>query len=186
MCLTLGSPTALIPEVVDEVIKPTRGRRNPDVLGAKGGRSTDSTDDSRPMKPGNSVEEKTLTIEKQDEEVLSVFWQRRADHRWSQNALRLRRYIAVDRGQQTTNHREDSGVQRTPTGRGKSWTRSEDNDEREPNQWKGMRVQQNQQDGESRADTKPENRRGQQPSGPSFKASIPGNPSRQTVTESVR
>ncbi len=30
--------------------------------GAEGGRSTDSTHDSGPMKPGNSVEENTLTI----------------------------------------------------------------------------------------------------------------------------
>ena len=32
--------------------------------GAEGGRFTGSTEDSGPMKPGNSVEEKTLTIRK--------------------------------------------------------------------------------------------------------------------------
>jgi hypothetical protein len=35
---------------------------HPRVAPGKGGRSTDSTYDSGPMKPGNSVEDKTLTI----------------------------------------------------------------------------------------------------------------------------
>ncbi len=41
--------------------KPSREGRSPSDKGAEGGRSTDSTEDSGPMKPGNSVEEKTLT-----------------------------------------------------------------------------------------------------------------------------
>ena len=52
-------PPMLLPVVenrLDEGI-PKRG-------GAEGGRFTGSTDDSGPAKPGNSVEEKTLTIGK--------------------------------------------------------------------------------------------------------------------------
>lgn len=59
--LTQGSPPVLLLGLLtttanrlDEEI-PKRG-------GAEGGRSTDSTHDSGPMKPGNSVEEHTLTI----------------------------------------------------------------------------------------------------------------------------
>ena len=42
--------------------KPTRRPRSGE--GAEGGRFTDSTNDSEPMKPGNSVEDKTLTTGK--------------------------------------------------------------------------------------------------------------------------
>ncbi len=43
-------------------LKPTRRSRSGE--GAKGGRFTGSTNDSGPMKPGNSVEDKTLMIRK--------------------------------------------------------------------------------------------------------------------------
>jgi hypothetical protein len=39
-------------------------RRTRSEKGAEGGRSTGSTDEAGPMKPGNSVEEKTLRIRK--------------------------------------------------------------------------------------------------------------------------
>lgn len=42
--------------------EPTRRSRSGE--GAEGGRFTRSTDDSGPMKPGNSVEDKTLTTRK--------------------------------------------------------------------------------------------------------------------------
>jgi len=58
--LTPGSPPALEREAVASSIKPTRERRSRNEKGAEGGRSTGSTDDSGPEKPGNSVEEKTL------------------------------------------------------------------------------------------------------------------------------
>jgi hypothetical protein len=43
-------------------IKPNRPGEPEAGKGAKGGRFTDSTDDSGPVMPGNSVEDKTLTI----------------------------------------------------------------------------------------------------------------------------
>lgn len=50
-----GCPPATENQIDEET--PKRG-------GAEGGRFTGSTEDSGPMKPGNSVEEKTLTIRK--------------------------------------------------------------------------------------------------------------------------
>jgi hypothetical protein len=64
VCLTQGSPPALALNVVIGVIKPNRLGEPEAVKGAKGGRFTDSTDDSEPVKPGNSVEDKTLTTGK--------------------------------------------------------------------------------------------------------------------------
>jgi hypothetical protein len=58
--LTPGSPPALEREAVAGSIKPTLKRRPRNGEGAEGGRSTGSTEDSGPEKPGNSVEEKTL------------------------------------------------------------------------------------------------------------------------------
>ena len=52
--------------VVRDLIKPNREGDPEAGLGAEGGRSTGSTDDSGPMKPGNSVEDKTLTTRKDD------------------------------------------------------------------------------------------------------------------------
>jgi hypothetical protein len=63
--LTQGSPTALARIVVVGAIKLNRMRRTRSGEGAKGGRFTGSTDDSGPMKPGNRVEDKTLTIRKE-------------------------------------------------------------------------------------------------------------------------
>ena len=47
-----------------DLIKPNREDDPKAGLGAEGGRSTSSTDDSGPMKPGNRVEDKTLTTRK--------------------------------------------------------------------------------------------------------------------------
>ncbi len=65
MRLTQGSPPAVLSKIgledtnrLDEEI--------PKREGAKGGRSTGSTEDSGPTKPGNSVEDKTLTIRKRE------------------------------------------------------------------------------------------------------------------------
>jgi hypothetical protein len=44
-----------------DFIKPNREGEPEAGQGAEGGRSTVSTDDSGPVKPGNSVEDKTLT-----------------------------------------------------------------------------------------------------------------------------
>ena len=46
--------------VAKDLIKPNREGDPEAGLGAEGGRSTGSTDDSGPMKPGNRVEDKTL------------------------------------------------------------------------------------------------------------------------------
>ncbi len=51
--------------------KPIREGCSPSEKGAEGGRSTDSTEDSGPMKPGNSVEEKTLTTGERRSEAAS-------------------------------------------------------------------------------------------------------------------
>ena len=54
----------LVSNVAKDIIKPNR-RGEPEAgQGTKGGRSTGSTEDSGPMKPGNSVEGKTLTTGK--------------------------------------------------------------------------------------------------------------------------
>jgi len=50
--------------------EPTRRTRSGE--GAKGGRFTGSTDDSGPMKPGNSGEDKTLTTGEIQTQVLYV------------------------------------------------------------------------------------------------------------------
>jgi len=62
--LTQGSPPGLMTKDCHRhyKTKPTRGTRSGE--GSEGGRSTGSTDDSGPMKPGNTVEEKTLTTRK--------------------------------------------------------------------------------------------------------------------------
>ncbi len=51
--------------------KPNREGHTPSGKGAEGGRSMDSTEDSGPMKPGNSVEEKTLTTGERRSEAAS-------------------------------------------------------------------------------------------------------------------
>ena len=54
--------------VVKDLIKPNREGDPEAGLGAEGGRSTGSTDDSGPMKPGNRVEDKTPTTRKEVKE----------------------------------------------------------------------------------------------------------------------
>jgi len=54
----------LISIVATGIIKPTRIGEPEAGQGTEGGRFTGSTDDLGPMKPGNSVEDKTLTIRK--------------------------------------------------------------------------------------------------------------------------
>jgi hypothetical protein len=61
--LTQGSPPVLLlmlPETTANRIEEETPKRG----GAEGGRFTGSTEDSGPVKPGNSVEDKTLTIRK--------------------------------------------------------------------------------------------------------------------------
>ena len=53
-------------------MKPNREGDPEAGLGAEGGRSTGSTDDSGPMKPGNSVEDKTPTTRKEVKEGRSL------------------------------------------------------------------------------------------------------------------
>ncbi len=61
MRLTQGSLPVLVPMVAIGTIKPNRIGEPEAGQGTEGGRFTDSTDDSGPMKPGNRVEDKTLT-----------------------------------------------------------------------------------------------------------------------------
>jgi len=58
--LTQGSPPVLVSDVSKSIIEPNRSGDPEAGQGAEGGRSMDMTDDSEPMKPGNSVEDKTL------------------------------------------------------------------------------------------------------------------------------
>jgi hypothetical protein len=62
--LTQGSPPVLVPIIAKGAIKPNRIGEPEAGQGTEGGRFTGCTDDSGPMKPGNSVEDKTLTIRK--------------------------------------------------------------------------------------------------------------------------
>lgn len=64
--LTPGDPTALAPEDAKGAIKPKRDRRTRSAEGTEGVRSVNGTEDPGPMKPGNSVEEKTLEIRTQE------------------------------------------------------------------------------------------------------------------------
>ena len=54
----------LISSVARGIIKPNRIGEPEAGQGTEGGRFTGSTDDLGPMKPGNRVEDKTLTIRK--------------------------------------------------------------------------------------------------------------------------
>ena len=54
----------LVSIVAKGIIKPNRIGEPEAGQGTEGGRFTDSTEDSGPMKPDNSVEDKTLTIGK--------------------------------------------------------------------------------------------------------------------------
>lgn len=62
MRLTQGSLTDLARNVAITRHKTLKGMERPNWKGTEGGRSAWSTDDSGPEKPGNRVEEKTLTI----------------------------------------------------------------------------------------------------------------------------
>jgi len=62
--LTQGSLPVLVSIVAKGIIKPNRIGEPEAGQGTEGGRFTDSTDDSGPMKPGNRVEGKTLTTGK--------------------------------------------------------------------------------------------------------------------------
>ena len=64
MRLTQGSLPVLVPMVAKGIIKPNRIGEPEAGQGTEGGRFTDSTEDSGPMKPGNRVEDKTLTTGK--------------------------------------------------------------------------------------------------------------------------
>ena len=59
-----GKPYCSGTERCSRCYKTEPRRRTQSGEGAEGGRSTDSTDDSEPVKPGNSVEGKTLTTRK--------------------------------------------------------------------------------------------------------------------------
>jgi hypothetical protein len=59
-----GKPSCAGIDVAKGTIKPNRIGEPEAGQGTEGGRFTDSTKDSGPMKPGNSVEGKTLTIRK--------------------------------------------------------------------------------------------------------------------------
>ena len=54
----------LVSIVAKGIIKPNRIGEPEAGQGTEGGRFTGCTDDSGPMKPGNSVEDKTLTTRK--------------------------------------------------------------------------------------------------------------------------
>ena len=62
--LTQGSLPVMISTVAEGIIKPNRIGEPEAGQGTEGGRFTDSTDNSGPMKPGNRVEDKTLTTGK--------------------------------------------------------------------------------------------------------------------------
>ncbi len=62
--LTQGSLPVLVSIVAKGIIKPNRIGEPEAGQGTEGGRFTDSTEDSGPMKPGNRVEDKTLTTGK--------------------------------------------------------------------------------------------------------------------------
>ena len=62
--LTQGSLPVLVSIVAIGTIKPNRIGEPEAGQGTEGGRFTDSTEDSGPMKPGNRVEDKTLTTGK--------------------------------------------------------------------------------------------------------------------------
>ena len=64
MRLTQGSLPVLVSIVAIGTIKPNRIGEPEAGQGTEGGRFTDSTEDSGPMKPGNRVEDKTLTTGK--------------------------------------------------------------------------------------------------------------------------
>ena len=64
MRLTQGSLPVLVPMVAEGIIKPNRIGEPEAGPGTEGGRFTGSTEDSGPMKPGNRVEDKTLTTGK--------------------------------------------------------------------------------------------------------------------------
>ncbi|MCP5007055.1 MAG: hypothetical protein GY941_24390 [Planctomycetes bacterium] len=59
-----GKPSCAGIYVAQGIIKPNRIGEPEAGQGTEGGRFTDSTEDSGPMKPGNSVEDKTLTTRK--------------------------------------------------------------------------------------------------------------------------
>ena len=62
--LTQGSLPVLVSIVAEGTIKPNRIGEPEAGQGTEGGRFTDSTDNSGPMKPDNRVEDKTLTTGK--------------------------------------------------------------------------------------------------------------------------
>ena len=61
---TQGSLPVPVSNVAIGIIKPNRTGEPETGQGTEGGGFTDSTDNSEPMKPGNRVEDKTLTIGK--------------------------------------------------------------------------------------------------------------------------
>jgi len=67
-----GKPSCPVVKVAYWRQKTESTRKTPKRGGAEGGRFTGSTKDSGPMKPGNSVEEKTLTIRKGEINTLGL------------------------------------------------------------------------------------------------------------------
>jgi hypothetical protein len=95
VCLTQGSPTCPVIVVADNNRTPFR-RGDPEARrGHVGGRFTGSTDESGPMKPGNSVEEKTLRIRK-GEAIAGCNQQHCADPKPDFPGSVIRRGKAVD------------------------------------------------------------------------------------------
>ena len=78
--------------------KPNRKGRSPSGEGAEGGRSADRTDDSGPVKPGNSVEDKTLTTEKQGSKDQCPAPRFRENSSTQENALWVRKVADERRG----------------------------------------------------------------------------------------
>jgi hypothetical protein len=109
----------------------------------------DSTEDSGPMKPGNSVEDKTLTTGTQREGRAP--WQQPVQlHLW-----------------------ENPDGRNAPTGRGKSWTKGESDTDRESIQWMKPGTSKSEEDSELCESTEPESRRGHQLPGPGRPANHP-------------
>ncbi len=86
-------------------IKRTRGGSPPERGRTEGGRSVGSTDDSGPMKPGNSVEDKTLKTGEELRMSLSFImtWEATDERRYKQRGrvdivLNVTRFLKTMKG----------------------------------------------------------------------------------------
>jgi hypothetical protein len=119
--LTQGSPPVLAPKSLEGARKPNRRGMHQSGEGTEGGRSTSSTEDSGPEKPGNSAEEKTpRTGRGRTEEHVDGG-------------------PAIHDGQHTSGKRVPASAPPPPgglgirqPGRGKSWTKDDGGDACEP------------------------------------------------------